>query len=270
MTNLLQDKNYIKDQYCNGSNLSDRIQLHERFSTNKYGWMPWVFDQYEFSTDSRILEVGCGTGLLWQENIQRIPKCWNFILSDFSEGMVKKSRTIFNQSDLPFLFLNNDVQAIPFPGEEFDAVIANHMLYHVPDRPKALAEIIRVLKPSGVLYATSAGDKHLFEMYELLHQFTDDLPFFSDDFKNPFSLDNGLEQLTPYFEQVSVHHYDDAFEVTEVPPLLDYLLSGRAKMISHLRDELEVFLENVMTENKGMIRIQKFSGIFIARNPKKH
>ena len=40
-----------------------------------------------------------------------------------------------------------DLQALPFPEACFDAVIANHMLYHVPDRPRALAEVQRVLKP---------------------------------------------------------------------------------------------------------------------------
>ncbi len=54
-------------------------------------------------------------------------------------------------------FKEIDAQSIPFEDETFDAVIANHMLYHVPDRPKAIAEIKRVLKPGGRLIATTIG-----------------------------------------------------------------------------------------------------------------
>ena len=44
-----------------------------------------------------------------------------------------------------------DVQDLPFPDASFDAVIANHMLFHVEDRPRALGEIVRVLRPDGRL-----------------------------------------------------------------------------------------------------------------------
>ena len=42
----IADQTYLRDrQYKDASSLNDRIQLHVRFSTNPYGWMPWVFDQ---------------------------------------------------------------------------------------------------------------------------------------------------------------------------------------------------------------------------------
>ena len=44
-----------------------------------------------------------------------------------------------------FKFEEIDAQSIPYETKTFDAVIANHMLYHVPDRAKAIAEIKRVL-----------------------------------------------------------------------------------------------------------------------------
>jgi hypothetical protein len=35
----------MREQYRDSANLDARVQLHERFSTNRYGWHPWVFDQ---------------------------------------------------------------------------------------------------------------------------------------------------------------------------------------------------------------------------------
>ena len=45
-----------------------------------------------------------------------------------------------------------DIQSIPFEDNSFDMIIANHMLFHVPDLNKALLEVKRVLKERGYFY----------------------------------------------------------------------------------------------------------------------
>ena len=54
-------------------------------------------------------------------------------------------------TDLKFTFGKIDAQSIPYEKDSFDAVIANHMLYHVPDLARTLSEIRRVLRPEGCL-----------------------------------------------------------------------------------------------------------------------
>jgi SAM-dependent methyltransferase len=60
-----------------------------------------------------------------------------------------------------------DVQDLPFADGAFDAVLAAWMLYHVPDIPRALSEIARVLRPAGRLVAVTNVDDHLIELFEL-------------------------------------------------------------------------------------------------------
>jgi len=48
----------MSDQCNDASKLNARIFLHQRFSTNKYGWLPWIFDQLELPSDVQILELG--------------------------------------------------------------------------------------------------------------------------------------------------------------------------------------------------------------------
>ncbi|MGB0386395.1 MAG: MerR family transcriptional regulator, partial [Ardenticatenaceae bacterium] len=69
----LADQGYVKAQYKSSKNLQTRIQLHERFSVNKYDWFLWVFDHFKLPAVCRVLEVGCGTGQFWKENLARIP-----------------------------------------------------------------------------------------------------------------------------------------------------------------------------------------------------
>jgi hypothetical protein len=80
--NRIDDTKYVTSQYRDASNLNTRIGLHQRFSVNPYGWLPWVFDQLELPSQARILELGCGTGQLWLDNIDRIPAGWEITLTD--------------------------------------------------------------------------------------------------------------------------------------------------------------------------------------------
>ena len=84
MSRVTDQEYLLSEQYQDASNLNARIQLHRRFSVNKYGLPRWVFDQLDFSSTSRILELGCGPANLWRENLDRIPKGWDITLSDLS------------------------------------------------------------------------------------------------------------------------------------------------------------------------------------------
>ncbi|MFC1976370.1 MerR family transcriptional regulator, partial [Chloroflexota bacterium] len=78
----LSDQTYLlTEQYQNASNLNARIQLHARFSVNKYDWFLWVFDHLNLAPDSRILELGCGPANLWRKNLEGIPPGWDITLS---------------------------------------------------------------------------------------------------------------------------------------------------------------------------------------------
>ncbi len=102
-----------------------------------------------------------------------------------------------------FKFEQIDAQSIPYPDETFDAVIANHMLYHVPDRKKALSEIRRVLKADGRLFATTVGDQHLKEISAWLTRAAGKQGW-SHTFSQPFLLENGASQLQEFFPHVEI------------------------------------------------------------------
>jgi len=234
----LSDPDYVRHQYQTSANLNARIRLHHQCSTNKYGWQHWLFDQIHLPLACRVLELGCGTGSLWLENLNRIPSPCELFLSDLSTGMVRASEN--NLADhLPNVtFLTIDIQNIPFDDRTFDMVIANHMLYHVPDKPRALAEVWRVLKPGGDLYASTIGENHLLELNHLLFRFGRGLEYEFRSNNNAFSLENGFSQLRPYFTEVTLARYTDSLIVTDAALLTDYILSGRNSPDAELKNTL--------------------------------
>ena len=253
----------IGDQYRDASNLNRRIALHADYSTNRYGWQRWVFDQLSFGEDCRILELGCGPGLLWKGNRDRIAPGWDIVLSDLFPGMVEEAQRNLGDIGNTITFAVVDAQAIPFPDYHFDAVIANHMLFHVPDKPQAFSEIRRVLKIGGTLYATTNGSDHLQELYELRERFGLGVGPTSHLSPESFTLENGFEQLVPWFSNISVDRYEDALCVTEVEPLIAYIRSGLGSSpeVDDKLSKMTQFIAECLSQNSSVF-IRKSAGMF--------
>jgi ubiquinone/menaquinone biosynthesis C-methylase UbiE len=253
----------LREQYKDGSNLSARIRLHQRFSTNRYGQMRWILDRIQIREDASVLELGCGTGILWRGSA-KVPSGWRVILSDMSDGMLRETRAALARLGLAFTCTQTDAQAIPFCDESFDAVIANHMLYHVPDIPRALREVRRVLKPSGFFYAATMGRANMKEMDELGARFFS-IPRMTESTER-FGLESGEACMRAAFSEVKLERYPDSLVITEAAPLMDYINSMRVR--SRVTDEqinaLRQHVENEIATH-GEIRMTKDSGLFIAR-----
>ncbi|NBD35965.1 MAG: methyltransferase domain-containing protein [Chloroflexi bacterium] len=261
----------VAEQYKTSDNLDARAQLHARFSRSTIPWHRWIFDHIDphILAHGRVLALGCGPGGLWQQNRDRVPADARLVLTDFSPGMMASART--QLVDLPCapLFAVVDAQAIPFVSTHFDAVTAHHMLYHVPDRAKALREIRRVLAPRGTFYASTVGEDHMREMWELVEPFAPGAIASARQVTQGFTLENGAAQLAPLFDEVQVHRYEDSLIVPEAAPLIAYVRSSLT-MLAHsalTAESLAAFSEEVERRiaTDGPLRITKASGLFIAR-----
>ena len=265
MINGLTDPDSLRaDQYKDSSNLYARAGLHHRFSTSLFGWHIWVFDKFNFPEDCKILEVGSGPGYLWQKNQNRLQTSWDISLSDLSIGMLEEARTVLGSTTF-YRYIVHDACNIPFPENEFDAIIANHMLYHLPDIPAALKEIKRVLKPNSCLYAATNGSAHLQEIKTWKSQFFPDLDI--PDWGTPtlrFIMENGENLLSQDFNHVHFLEYPDSLLVDQVEPIIRYIRSYAKLEESDTRTTaLRDFLQRKITDS-GSIRITKESGMFVA------
>jgi len=286
------DQEYlVNDQYRNASNLTARMSLHERFGTNTYPWQRWVFDQLTAaladapapadtttsSTARHIFEIGCGPARLWVENADRIPAKWTVTLADLSGGMIAAAQRNVGAA-LPaeraaaFHYTVADAQTLPFADATFDAVVANHMLYHVPDRAQALGELRRVLRPGAPLLAATNGADHMRELDEITTRF---LPGAQEsqqrNITGDFSLENGAEQLAKFFAHVELrnNHASDLV-VTEAGPLVAYIASmvavgSSGALTDERRADLLAYCQREIADH-GAIRITRSTGLFVAHN----
>jgi ubiquinone/menaquinone biosynthesis C-methylase UbiE len=264
MPSKLTDSNHLRTHtYRDPSRLNARIALHERFSSNPTPWHRWVFDQLEIPAEARILEVGCGPGEFWEENLECIPADANIVLTDLSHGMALAARTQLGHSIFAYSCAN--AQTLPYPAASFDLAIANHMLYHLADRQQAYKEFARVLKLGGKLYAATNGQTHLKELAGLIHGFNAEIDYAGLNLG--FNLEYGQEELATCFNKIKLRQYADALEVTEGQPLAAYIAS-----MSFFTEEsfdgarfadLTNYLQSII-ERQGRIHITKSVGLFVA------
>jgi ubiquinone/menaquinone biosynthesis C-methylase UbiE len=260
----------LNDQYKDASNFNARVRLHQRFSTNRTGWHRWIFEQINMAPGSRVLELGCGPGHFWKMKLDRIPQDCQSTLSDFSPGMLQEARNNLSGSPQSFSFQVIDAQSIPFDANSFDCVIANHMLYHVPDRPRAFSEIQRVLKPAADFYATTNGETHLQEIRWLMQRAG--LSFFGGTVgksTSHFPLENAAEQIAPWFEHIEIRRSENALVVTEAEPLIVFMLSSlpSSAVGAEQLQLLQAIVDQELARN-GAIHITTDSGLVMARSRK--
>lgn len=93
----------------------------------------------------KVLEVGVGTG----NNFPYYPPGCEVTAIDFSPGMLARARKKLHLARAPIKLLEMDAQAMDFPDNTFDTVVATCVFCSVPDPVKGLAEVKRVCKPNG-------------------------------------------------------------------------------------------------------------------------
>lgn len=101
-----------------------------------------LLDETRVGSDSRVLDLGTGPGLVAAAAAARGARA---IGIDFSEPMLAEARRL--HPDIPFQ--QADAETLPFEDASFDAVLGNFVLHHTGRPIRVLKEAARVLAPGG-------------------------------------------------------------------------------------------------------------------------
>lgn len=250
----IADQQVVRRQYAGSANLETRIGIHGKYSRNKQPFGEWITGHYALRPGERVLELGCGTGSMWTH--ATLPEGCRLTLTDLSAGMLETART--NTAHLSADYAVCDAMAIPYGDAAFDVVIANMMLYHVPDIAAALHEIRRVLKPDGRFYAATFGERGVTEsVLDMLG-----LPC---TVNHRFTLQNGRTQLSAFFADIERDDREDALDVTNPDDLIAYLrsLAGMTVLADIPDDMLRgVFVRRMQD---GVLSLPKEYGLFTCK-----
>ena len=249
----------VQTQYASSANLSTRMSIHAKYSTNQQGFGNWIAAHYPVVSGMSVLELGCGTGAAWLNQKEIIDACSSIILTDFSEGMLAEAKETLQQySKIEYAVA--DIQHIPYADQSFDLVIANMMLYHVPDIPRALSEVRRTLRKGGAFCCATYGENGIMEyLAGLFREYGA-----SEKANHTFTLQNGKQQLQAFFDAVERYDYEDSLEVTDVNDLADYIfsLTGMSSLRALPRETIIQVLNAASVD--GVLKVPKEYGLFLS------
>jgi ubiquinone/menaquinone biosynthesis C-methylase UbiE len=133
----------------------DNWDWHERF-TVQAGWTKqlrqYLYQQVGLNEKSRILEIGCGTGVITSE----LKGYSSFQISgiDIQFDRLEVAKTKDNLSNYDC----GDVYHLPYSNNSFDFVVSHYLFLWLQEPVQALTEIMRVLKPGGQVIALAEPD----------------------------------------------------------------------------------------------------------------
>jgi len=101
----------------------------------------------------RVLDCGVGTGALSSALARVLPAPFRLNAIDISPRMLERASRSLRDTDLDVSLRLGDVRKLPYGTGTFDLVMTGHVLEHLVDPSVALSEMVRVLKPGGLLIA---------------------------------------------------------------------------------------------------------------------
>jgi SAM-dependent methyltransferase len=252
------------EAYADSAKLDDRRALYE-YQDPRPDFYGWILDQVDWPAPGRVLDLGCGPGTHLARLAERSPQL-GLVAADVSTGMLAVAR----QAVPAAAPVAVDAMVLPFAADSFDAVMANHMLYHVADLDQTVAELRRVIVAGGVLSAVTNSLEHLGELMGLLAEVAG-----KDVWVQPsdrFNLEHSGADLERGFEQVDVRHHVGTLIVPDVEPLVTYVRSVRALSGREYTDNdwnrLVADFERAAIariERDGSFRITTHAGAFVCR-----
>lgn len=153
---------------------------------------------------ARVIDAGCGPGAYVPDTSARAGE---LTVLDIAHGRLEHIDDKVHR-------VCGDVQALPFLDASFDAAMAMHMLYHVPDIALGVAELRRVVRPGGVLYALTNSEHAQSELQDLIDRNGCD-PFAGGE--NRFTNENGGGYLATAFDDVRLAEFTDSRLVVTDP-----------------------------------------------------
>jgi SAM-dependent methyltransferase len=189
---------------------------------------------------ARALDIGSGIGEFAEALHKALPEV-DLSAADISPRMVELTSRRGIRAQVA------DVSSLPFPDGHFDALIANRMLYHVPDIDEGLAEVRRVLNDGGALVALTLASLGLPELWTLVGA-TD-----SPGLK-AFSRENGEEILRRHFDNVTRRDMTSTLLYPDRDAVVRYVEAAPTR--KHLASEVPEF--------DGPFRTRMLHTLFVA------
>lgn len=149
----------------------DGPEAYEKYIVPAFSgaWAQDIVDRAALRNGDRILDVGCGTGIVSRYAFKALGESCHITGMDINEIVLKKAGEICPPNITHIEWKQGDVTDIPFSDNKFDVVLCQQGLQYFPDRPRSLNEMNRVLVNQGRAVFSVWRPIEYFPFYSALH-----------------------------------------------------------------------------------------------------
>ncbi|HRJ43776.1 MAG: methyltransferase domain-containing protein [Caldilineaceae bacterium] len=268
---LVTEHAYLNYQYADSEKLRIRQEAHRLYSERTDNFMEWVLDLLDPQPGECVADVGSGHGIYHPFLARRGAQ---IIAVDASLGMLAEAVVNARRDNLSVSAVQANAERIPLADGCCDRLMANHMLYHVPDKLAALREMGRVVKTGGrLLFSTNSADNGA-RMTQLHAEAAEELGLHADN-RSPiadFTVESGEPLVRSVFPNAELVMRDDAFLFPTADAFLAYYASMRIDALmdgpadgSHRAPLIEIVRGKVQAiiDAESVFRMSKAVGCFV-------
>ena len=129
----------------------------------------WIAELCRVEKGMSVLDVGCGIGVSAFSMLEMVGQAGKITGLDISSGGISQAISRSSQLQIPNIsFVISNAENLQFSNDVFDCITSSFAIIQIPDRLKALKEMIRVLKPGGSIGFTIPGLYHFQEFYNIV------------------------------------------------------------------------------------------------------
>ena len=260
------DRTRLSRHYADDARLALRIETHRKYSERPDNIPEWVLGLLGPRAGELVLDAGAGSGsyhpALETHQVRAVAV-------ERELGMIRSA------SDSQAAFVAGDVSELPLASDMVDHSMANHMLYFVPDIPRALAELARVTRPGGRVALTTNGNLRESPLQQLHRRAARELGIDADVeiASDRFGAHN-LDQVRAVFPSAGVLEEVNALVFPTAEPVMAFYASGPVDAVreptADTRRDLLVRLRELIEQRiaaDGEFRVPKRLICYLAPSP---
>lgn len=252
---------------------NQRYGMYEKYNPRQKEWFAWRVDVLELKENMTILDVGCGHGLIWTMNWERIPAGCEIVLLDKTKQGLDFLKSFYGEhrhrlaQGVTLQFVEADAEEWEFSREAYDCILTNHFWGYVQNVTALMKRLSMAVKNGGILSSTIASLPRQEDIRNLLKDFV------SEETLQQFSHEKLLQkkqletEFARVFDIVEDKVFDNLLTINQPEDVYKYLISEDNKVRLLLEKKNSAFLyslQKTMTE-KDCITIGIISHLYICR-----
>jgi ubiquinone/menaquinone biosynthesis C-methylase UbiE len=182
------------------------------------GVLQQLIEHGDVTGESRVLEVGCGTG----NYLTALAGATGSAATGVDPSQVMLAAARERAPDLTWL--SGRGEALPLPDGAFDLVYSVDVIHHVHDRPAHFTEVLRVLAPGGRFCIATDSEEDIRRRVPLTSHFPETVEI--ELARYPKIVTLIAEMRTAGFGRIELDHVELEYELTDVQPYRDRAFSS--------------------------------------------